>query len=169
MKKLSTNQWIAVGVSLSVVGYLVYVGGVWQGGGSDANTNQQANVAAGSDNQQPNSLSVTETTELVIRDLREGTGAEAQSGSRMSVHYTGRLLDGATFDSSLPRGEPIQFTLGSGQVIKGWDEGLQGMRVGGERMLIIPPQLAYGAQGRPPVIPPNATLVFEVELVSVSN
>src|SRR3989344_9628493 len=117
MKKLSTNQWIAVGISLSVVGYLAYVGGVWQGGASSTTTNQQANVVSGSDNQSANSPSISETNNLVVRDLREGTGAEAVVGSRVSVHYTGRLLDGTTFNSSLERDEPIQFTIGSDQVI----------------------------------------------------
>jgi len=104
---------------------------------------------------------------LVIKDLVVGTGDEAQAGDRVTVNYTGWLWHGKKFDSSIDRGEPFQFTLGSGEVIKGWDQGIFGMKVGGTRKLIIPPDLAYGAAGSPPKIPPNATLVFEVELLAV--
>jgi FKBP-type peptidyl-prolyl cis-trans isomerase FkpA len=107
-------------------------------------------------------------------DLSVGTGAEAVSGRRVSVNYTGWLYDpnaprneGSRFDTSIGRG-PFAFTLGRGEVIAGWDQGIAGMRVGGRRRLVIPPSLGYGAQGMPPVIPPNATLLFEVELLDVS-
>ena len=103
---------------------------------------------------------------LDMQDLVVGSGAEAVAGKRVSVHYTGTLTDGSKFDSSLDRGKPFQFTLGAGQVIKGWDQGVAGMKVGGKRKLTIPPDLGYGARGAGGVIPPNATLVFEVELIS---
>ena len=105
--------------------------------------------------------------ELKIEQLQEGHGAVAQAGQTVSVHYTGTLTDGSKFDSSLDRGQPFSFKLGAGQVIRGWDQGVAGMKVGGRRKLTIPPDLAYGAAGFPPVIPPNSTLVFEVELLGV--
>jgi len=106
-------------------------------------------------------------TELKIEDMVPGTGAEAKPGKKVSVHYTGWLTDGTKFDSSKDRGVPFPFTLGAGQVIPGWDKGVAGMKVGGKRKLTIPPQLAYGERGAGNVIPPNATLVFEVELLKV--
>ena len=104
---------------------------------------------------------------LQIIDVEVGTGAEAQAGQTVLVHYTGWLADGTKFDSSVDRGQPFPFALGAGQVIPGWDEGVAGMKVGGKRRLILPPDLAYGPAGRPPVIPPNAELTFDVELLEV--
>jgi peptidylprolyl isomerase len=104
---------------------------------------------------------------LQYDDIAEGTGAEAKPGQKVRVHYTGTLADGKKFDSSRDRGKPFQFTLGAGQVIKGWDEGVAGMKVGGQRKLTIPPELGYGSRGTGGVIPPNATLIFDVELVEV--
>jgi len=104
---------------------------------------------------------------LDIQDLKVGTGAEAVAGKTVTVHYVGTLTNGNKFDSSRDRGEGFSFSLGAGQVIKGWDTGVAGMKVGGLRKLTIPPELGYGARGFPPVIPPNSTLVFEVELLSV--
>ncbi|MBI4087512.1 MAG: FKBP-type peptidyl-prolyl cis-trans isomerase [Candidatus Liptonbacteria bacterium] len=102
---------------------------------------------------------------LAIEELNLGTGAEAKTGKTVSVQYVGTLLDGMKFDSSYDHGQPFSFVLGIGQVIPGWDEGVQGMKVGGKRKLTIPPSLAYGATGVPGAIPPNATLIFEVELL----
>lgn len=110
---------------------------------------------------------VTTPSGLKYVDLMVGTGDEAKSGMTVSVHYTGWLENNTKFDSSRDRGTPFSFTLGAGQVIKGWDEGVVGMKIGGKRKLIIPQELGYGAQGAGGVIPPNATLIFEVELVKV--
>lgn len=100
-------------------------------------------------------------------EVEAGTGAQAVAGKTVNVHYTGKFQDGKVFDSSIPRGEPLSFQLGRGNVIKGWDEGIALMKVGGKAQLIIPPALAYGERGAGGVIPPNATLVFDVELVDV--
>ncbi|HEX7662929.1 MAG TPA: FKBP-type peptidyl-prolyl cis-trans isomerase [Polyangiaceae bacterium] len=103
----------------------------------------------------------------MIEDLKAGTGTEAVAGKNVTVHYVGTLTDGKKFDSSRDRGEGFTFRLGAGQVIQGWDKGVAGMKIGGLRKLTIPADLGYGARGFPPVIPPNSTLVFEVELLSV--
>ncbi|NUQ76883.1 MAG: FKBP-type peptidyl-prolyl cis-trans isomerase [Polyangiaceae bacterium] len=105
--------------------------------------------------------------ELKIEDLQVGSGAEAKPGQLVSVHYTGTLTSGKKFDSSKDRGKPFQFPLGAGRVIKGWDQGVAGMKVGGVRKLTIPPHLAYGDRGVPGAIPGGATLVFEVELLGI--
>ena len=117
---------------------------------------------------------ITTASGLQYLDTTAGTGATAAAGQRVSVHYTGWLHQpeaaagrGTKFDSSKDRGDPFKFQLGAGQVIGGWDEGVQGMQVGGTRTLLIPPELGYGARGAGGVIPPNATLVFEVDLLAV--
>lgn len=108
--------------------------------------------------------------ELLMATTKEGAGEQtAQSGNVVEVHYIGALQDGTVFDSSRARGEPFQFTLGAGQVIQGWDVGVVGMRVGEVRRLVIPPELAYGSQGIGNVIPPNSTLIFEVEMLSIKE
>jgi FKBP-type peptidyl-prolyl cis-trans isomerase len=100
-------------------------------------------------------------------EIRVGPGEVAKEGSHVRVHYTGWLTTGKKFDSSVDAGKPFDFTIGNGEVIKGWEEGVAGMKVGGKRQLRIPPELAYGAEGSPPTIPPNATLIFDIQLLGV--
>jgi len=109
----------------------------------------------------------TTSSGLIIEEVVVGDGAEASAGQNVSVHYTGWLTDGTKFDSSKDRNDPFDFDLGGRSVISGWDEGLVGMRIGGTRKLTIPPELGYGARGAGGVIPPNATLVFEIELLGI--
>ena len=134
---------------------LVVIAALTPSGRSDAAANQVVEM--------PNGLKYT--------DEKIGDGPEATAGKKVSVHYTGWLSDngakGKKFDSSVDRGQPFQFTLGARQVIAGWDEGVAGMKVGGKRTLVIPPELGYGARGAGGVIPPNATLIFDVELLGV--
>ncbi len=111
--------------------------------------------------------SITTSSGLTYEDIEAGGGATAQAGQKAKVHYTGWLKGGQKFDSSLDRNDPFEFTLGAGMVIKGWDEGVAGMKVGGKRKLFIPPDLGYGARGAGGVIPPNSELIFEVELLGV--
>lgn len=115
----------------------------------------------------PEGNEVTTSSGLQYIDITIGAGATAQAGQNVSVHYTGWLENGQKFDSSVDRGQPFSFPLGVGRVIRGWDEGVQGMKVGGKRKLIIPSNLGYGARGAGGAIPPNATLIFEVELLGI--
>ena len=125
--------------------------------------------------QKPNTSAPTKVTGDAVKtasglqywDIKAGTGAEAKSGSHVTVHYTGWLTSGKKFDSSVDAGKPFDFTIGRGDVIKGWEEGVAGMKAGGKRQLRIPPELGYGASGYPGVIPANATLIFDVQLLGV--
>ena len=112
-------------------------------------------------------MTITTDSGLKYIDIEVGDGEEAESGDTVEVHYTGVLEDGTKFDSSKDRGVPFEFPLGAGRVIKGWDEGVAGMKVGGTRKLIVPAELGYGARGFPPDIPPGATLIFKVELLAI--
>lgn len=129
-----------------------------------ASTGNQGTSVPQSD---PNALPTGPITELIIKDIAVGSGAEVKSGDTVNVHYTGTFLDGRKFDSSLDRGQPFSFRVGAGSVIKGWDQGLIGMKTGGKRQLIIPSELAYGEVGAPGAIPPNTPLVFEIELIAI--
>ncbi len=111
---------------------------------------------------------ITTESGLQYVDYTVGDGASPKAGDMVTVHYTGSLTDGTKFDSSVDRGQPFQFKIGVGQVIKGWDEGVMSMAIGGKRKLIIPPELGYGARGAGGVIPPNATLLFDVELLKIN-
>ena len=117
--------------------------------------------------QETEGTTVKTASGLQYQELKAGDGPAAKAGDIVSVHYTGKLTDGKKFDSSLDRGEPFGFAIGAGQVIRGWDEGVMSMKVGGKRQLVIPAELGYGARGAGGVIPANATLIFEVELLGV--
>jgi len=171
MRSLSKNEWIAVVAGISVIGaILVYTN--FKGASLVPTTPKQGSAAPTGGDAALDGLQgirgVPDESGLAVEDIKVGGGEEAASGMLVTVHYTGRLLNGRTFDSSLTRGEPFQFVLGSGQVIEGWERGILGMRVGGERVLVIPPQLAYG-ESKVGIIPPSSTLVFEVELLGVSR
>jgi peptidyl-prolyl cis-trans isomerase A (cyclophilin A) len=142
---------------------------VLTGGGASCATREPADpFGTAAQSSTPPSPEVTNVGGLVLEDLVVGTGAAAQAGDRLTVHYVGTLADGTEFDSSRKRGQPFDFELGAGRVIKGWDQGVAGMRVGGKRRLTIPPDLGYGGRGAPPKIPANATLVFEIELLEMT-
>jgi FKBP-type peptidyl-prolyl cis-trans isomerase len=153
---------LAAGGILAVIVIVILVG---RSGGSGDETTSVTDVGSKPTVEVPKGPA---PKTLVVKDLKTGDGAEAKSGDQVSVQYVGVLYDGGKqFDASWDRGQPFSFQLGGSQVIPGWDQGVAGMKVGGRRELIIPPDLAYGAQGRPPTIPANATLVFVIDLVSV--
>jgi peptidylprolyl isomerase len=158
------RRLIGVGIFAAVLAVIVIVVVVARGGDEDGGT-ETAEAKPKPTVEVPEGPA---PDELVVEDIEEGDGAEAQTGDTVSVNYVGVLLDGGTeFDNSYDGGQPFEFQLGAGGVIPGWDEGVQGMKVGGRRQLVIPPQLGYGAQGSPPDIPPNSTLVFVIDLLSV--
>jgi peptidylprolyl isomerase len=155
----------AGGILVVVVGVIL----IGRSGGSSSSDTAKADITV------PNGPTIklptgAPPTQLQVKDLKTGTGAEAKPGDQVSVQYIGVLYDnGSKFDSSYDHGQPFSFKLGGGGVIQGWDQGVAGMKVGGRRELIIPPSLGYGASGQPPAIPPNATLVFVIDLVSVGS
>jgi len=152
MKNLEQKEWIAVVIAIFVVGFFFIFGQ----GLMSLFTNKSTETAK------------TQQPELLVEDILVGDGDEALTGDRVVVNYTGRFVNGEVFDSSLVRKEPFQFVLGVGQVIKGWDDGIVGMKVGGKRILSVPPELGYGSQDYGP-IPGNSTLIFEVELLKVDK
>ena len=156
----------AIGVALA----LFVFGGYGDGGGGESSL-LASPTAVGEDSGPPPAAAEPTFTDtgLAIIDIEAGTGETPNPGQTVVVHYTGWLSDGRKFDSSLDRGAPFEFVLGAGQVITGWDEGLATMRVGGQRRLIIPPELAYGEQGSPPNIPPNAELTFDIDLLEIKE
>ena len=158
MQNLNKNQWIAVSVGLALLAYLLFTAPIMNffnsatGTGDTAGSDVQANA------QVPQ-------TGVMVKDDVVGEGPMVEPGDVLTAHYVGSLEDGKVFDSSLDRGVPITFTVGVGQVIRGWDEGLMGMRVGGKRLLKITPEYGYGAE-QAGAIPPNSTLIFAVELLN---
>ncbi len=156
MKKLNKNQWIAVCAGLVLLGYLLFAGPAM-------NLFNQSVM-----NSTDNLNTQTPETGVVVSDVVAGEGASAEAGDTLTVHYVGTLTDGKVFDSSVDRNTPFSFTLGIGEVIRGWDEGMLGMKVGGKRVLVIAPDYGYGAQVAGP-IPANSTLIFEVELLDVKK
>ena len=134
---------------------------------SAAATPAAASTLAAAPTPAPSASAANAVTALLKEDVKVGKGPAAKAGDTVRVHYTGKLLDGTKFDSSLDRNEPFELKLGAGMVIKGWDEGIPGMKAGGKRKLTIPSDMAYGKNGHPPVIPPNSPLVFDVELIEI--
>ena len=163
--KRKMHEWIAAAVAVVVVGvfFFMFDGSLWTER-SEGNNGAQ-NAAATTD--ALTSMPSGDFSQLITEDTVEGEGKEAAPGNRISVHYVGILPDGTQFDSSLDRGIPFEFTLGAGSVISGWDTGLVGMKVGGRRVLIIPPEMGYGERGTS-AIPPNSTLIFEVLLLEIN-
>lgn len=151
--------WIAV---LFLIIFAVYVFT-----GSDKKIEQDSIKPKEEPSKTMDTNSATDSGKLIIEDIKVGDGTEAKSGDTVVMNYSGTLTDGTKFDSSYDRNEPFTTKIGVGQVIKGWDQGVPGMKIGGKRKLTIPPDLGYGSQGAGSVIPPNATLVFEVELLEV--
>ena len=163
------SRWLTAGLMLGLVIALA-------GCGSTADQSSTTTTPTDQSATQPQQTTPTETqtptqtadvTELKIEDLVVGKGVAAKTGDVVTVHYTGWLTDGTKFDSSVDRGQPFQFQLG-GNVIDGWNQGVVGMKVGGKRKLTIPPSMGYGEPGYPPAIPPNATLVFEIEMLKIN-
>ena len=159
-KKKRNITIITLSIILAIAAYLMYVGNPANSGEltiTEVDAQQEITI---------DSMTDENTSELLVEDIEEGSGAEVKSGDTVLMHYSGTLDDGTKFDSSYDRGTPLEFTVGVGQVIKGWDQGVPGMKVGGKRKLTIPSDLAYGEGGTGP-IPGGATLYFDIELVEI--
>ncbi len=152
--------WVVVVMAIIVIIVLVV---------NKSNDNTLNNTPPMENTEQNSNNKVIKENGLIMEDVKVGSGAQAQAGDNIAVHYTGTFDDGTIFDSSKTQGAPFSFILGAGQVIPGWDQGFEGMKIGGVRKLVIPPALAYGLQGIPGAIPPNATLNFEVELLGIEG
>ena len=161
---MNRQQLVLLLIIFSVLGFASGCGN-----SEKSSTSNQSNVSSPSSPTKVNGQPTTTASGLQYWDIVVGTGATAVSGKPVSVHYTGWLTSGEKFDSSLDRGKPFVFLLGEGQVIRGWDEGVAGMKAGGKRQLRIPPALGYGDSGAGGVIPPKATLIFDVELLEVGK
>jgi len=158
-------------IAVAGIAFLLFSRGRQQGNASLASLNEPIMTPTPDASSSPQTEQPVQTLPggLKIQDLVVGTGQEVEAGDTVQVHYTGWLTDGTKFDSSVDRGQPFVFQLGAGQVIKGWDQGVAGMKVGGKRRLEIPPSLGYGSRGAGDAIPPNATLIFEVQLLAVQK
>jgi len=161
MEKRSINQWAAIVVAVVVIGFFFVFGGTIESFFTDT-------LGTSKDLSPDTSMNENAKSQVSVEDMVVGSGDAAENGDLLTVDYSGFLSDGTKFDSSIDRGQPFQFTLGAGQVIAGWEQGLAGMKVGGKRRLSIPPELGYGENGIGP-IPPNSTLIFEVDLISVQK
>lgn len=155
------NKIFVLSIFTVIISLIIFIGGCKQVDTNQANTNQTDTSVVGKE--------ITTPSGLKYIDLTAGQGPTPKKGDRVVVHYTGTLTDGTKFDSSVDRDKPFVFTIGVGEVIKGWDEGVSTMKVGGKRKLIIPSNLGYGKKGAGGVIPPDATLVFEVELLNIEK
>lgn len=166
MKQISKKEWIAIAAGITVVIVFFFGNSLFSffSGSMTSVANQDFNQTVTQTNMTQNETPAG----LQVRDVVVGTGKEATVGSAVSVDYIGSFANGIKFDSSFDAGRPLQFQVGAGQLIPGFDRGVVGMKVGGKRVLTIPPELGYGPSGYPPVIPPNSTLIFEITLVSVN-
>ena len=159
---MRTQEKIAVAVGIAVVGFMFFGGNI-----INVFSGKTASAPINSTSAETEMKNISTVAGLEVYDVVVGTGTEAVAGKTVTAHYVGTLVNGTKFDSSLDRGQPFSFALGQGQVIRGWDLGIQGMKIGGKRRLVISPELGYGSQAVGGVIPANSTLVFEVELLGI--